>query len=76
MPPLRWTRTFTLKPQAERLVKLMLVHDRLPDETSAARFREAWGPILPPLMTFLESATPRPKQRPLAERGRPQGSFR
>ena len=53
-------------------MKLILVHDRLPDETSAARFLEAWGPILSPLMTFLESATPRPKLRPLAERGRPQ----
>jgi hypothetical protein len=52
------------------MVKLTLVHDRLPDEQTAAGFREGWAPILSSLKTYLETGRPLPQLRALEEKGR------
>ena len=54
------------------MVKLTLVHDQLPDEATAAGFREGWAPILSSLKTFLASGTPLPELTSLVARGRPK----
>jgi uncharacterized protein YndB with AHSA1/START domain len=67
--------SFTLEPH-EGMVKLTLVHDQLPDEQTAAGFREGWSPILSSLKTFLESGKPLPQLRSMEEKGRPQRAER
>lgn len=64
--------SFTLEPHDEGMVKLTLVHDDLPDEETAAGFREGWAPILSSLKTFLETGKPLPQLRQLEEQGRPR----
>lgn len=59
--------SFTLEPH-DRVVKLTLVHDELPDEDTARGFREGWAPILSSLKTWLESGTPLPELESLAKR--------
>lgn len=68
--------SFTLEGHEEGVVKLTLVHDELPDEETAAGFREGWAPILSSLKTFLETGKPLPQLRSLEERGRPQEAAR
>lgn len=63
--------TFTLEAHANQ-VKLMLVHDELPDEETATGFREGWAPILSSLKTMLETGKPLPQLPHLVEQGRPQ----
>ena len=63
--------TLTLEAH-EGLVKLMLVHDELPDEETAIGFREGWSPILSSLKTLLETGKPLPQLRHFEEQGRPQ----
>lgn len=60
---------FTLEAH-ERLVKLTLIHDELPDEETANGFREGWSPILSSLKTFLETGQPLPQLRRFVEQGR------
>src|SRR5262245_51330997 len=60
--------SFTLEPQ-EEMVKLTLVHDRLPSEQMAAEFREGWAPILSSLKTFLETGRPMARLRAFVEKG-------
>jgi uncharacterized protein YndB with AHSA1/START domain len=64
--------SFTLEPHDGGQVKLTLVHDELPDEETAAAFREGWAPILSSLKTYLETGKPLPRLRALEEQGRPQ----
>lgn len=66
--------SFTIEAQQEGMVKLMLVHDELPDEETAKGFREGWSPILSSLKTFLETGKPLPQLRYLEEQGRPQSN--
>jgi uncharacterized protein YndB with AHSA1/START domain len=64
--------SFTIEPH-ERMVKLTLVHDELPDQKTADAFREGWAPILSSLKTFLETGKPLPQLASLEEQGRPTG---
>ncbi len=57
----------------DRMVKLTLVHDQLPDAQAAKEFREGWSPILSSLKTFLETSKPLPQLQSLEEKGHPQG---
>jgi uncharacterized protein YndB with AHSA1/START domain len=63
--------SFTIE-EHEGMVKLTLLHDELPDEETAAGFREGWSPILSSLKTFLETGKPLPQLKHLEEQGRPQ----
>jgi uncharacterized protein YndB with AHSA1/START domain len=63
--------TFTIEAH-EGLVKLLLVHDELPDEETAAGFREGWAPILSSLKTFLETGKPLPQLKFFEEQGQVQ----
>jgi uncharacterized protein YndB with AHSA1/START domain len=62
--------TFTLE-AFEGVVKLMLVHDELPDEETATGFREGWSPILSSLKSLLETGKPLPQLKSFEEKGRP-----
>jgi uncharacterized protein YndB with AHSA1/START domain len=62
--------SFTTEPHVG-MVKLTLVHDELPDEQTAAGFREGWSPILSSLKTYLERDRSLPQLRSLEEKGRP-----
>jgi uncharacterized protein YndB with AHSA1/START domain len=64
--------SFTIEPDGD-VVKLTLVHDELPDEETAAGFREGWSPILSSLKTYLETGKPLPRLRHLEEKGRRNG---
>jgi hypothetical protein len=55
------------------MVKLMLIHDELPDEETVIGFREGWSPILSSLKTMLETGKPLPQHPFFVEKGRPQG---
>jgi len=66
--------TFSLEAHEEGMVKLTLVHDRLPDEETAAGFREGWAPILSSLKTYLETGRPLPQLRKFEEQGTPKQS--
>jgi len=57
--------SFTIEPY-EGMVKLTLVHDQLPDEQTAAGFREGWAPILSSLKTYLETGKPLPHKQSVA----------
>jgi len=57
--------SFTIEPY-EGMVKLTLVHDQLPDEQTAAGFREGWAPILSSLKTYLETGKPLPRKQSVA----------
>jgi len=59
---------FDLEPQAEGMVKLTLVHDRLPADL-VDDFRQGWAPILSSLKTFLETGEPLPQLAALEEKG-------
>jgi uncharacterized protein YndB with AHSA1/START domain len=61
--------SFTLEVH-EGMVKLTLIHDELPDEETAAGFREGWSPILSSLKTYLETGKPLPQLRHFEEQGR------
>lgn len=62
--------TFTLEAH-ESQVKLTLIHDELPDEETAAGFREGWAPILSSLKTMLETGKPLPRLQMFVEQGQP-----
>lgn len=64
--------SFTIEPPFD-VVKLTLVHDELPDEETAAGFREGWSPILSSLKTYLETGKPLARLRHLEEKGRRNG---
>jgi uncharacterized protein YndB with AHSA1/START domain len=61
--------SFTIEPHPG-VVKLTLIHDELPDEETAAGFREGWSPILSSLKTYLETGKPLPQLRQFEEQGR------
>jgi uncharacterized protein YndB with AHSA1/START domain len=63
--------TFTIEAH-EGMVKLMLIHDELPDEETAIGFREGWAPILSSLKSTLETGKPLPQLKFYEEKGRPQ----
>ncbi len=58
--------SFTLEPQ-EGMVKLTLLHDEIDNEELAGRFRQGWTAILSSLKTLLETGTPLPQPKPLAQ---------
>jgi hypothetical protein len=64
--------SFTIEAQQAGLVKLMLIHDELPDEETVKGFREGWAPILSSLKTTLETGKPLPQLKFFEEKGRPQ----